>query len=252
MREDYQRGITRRGAHVPAGITAPLAHPARQHVPSPCPRQGATPACPGSQGCCCSLAPPGRDRSGRHDEGQRNCVTPAGNPPNCRALSGLPRRRCRPRQGARSSCWWDDGAGRSSPSRRRPPWAACEDAFSCKRAAPWPHGATCLRATTSTCRPLGRAASQPAAGWTYLGDFSITCYDLTGVTASGSLAGIAGVAVDPRVIPLGTRLYVQGVGQRTADDTGGAILGDRLDIWEPTGGECTDWGVQDRAVYRAP
>jgi 3D (Asp-Asp-Asp) domain-containing protein len=92
----------------------------------------------------------------------------------------------------------------------------------------------------------------PAAGWTYLGDFSITCYDLTGVTASGALAGTGGVAVDPRVIPLGTRLYVQGVGQRTADDTGGAILGDRLDIWEPTFSECTDWGVQERAVYRAP
>jgi 3D (Asp-Asp-Asp) domain-containing protein len=77
----------------------------------------------------------------------------------------------------------------------------------------------------------------------------VTCYDMTGVTASGTMAGPDSVAVDPSVIPLGTRIYVQGVGTRVADDTGGAIIGDHIDIWEPSYSTCTTWGVQERAVY---
>lgn len=83
----------------------------------------------------------------------------------------------------------------------------------------------------------------------YLGDFMVTCYDLTGPTASGAMAGPQSVAVDPNVIPLGAQLYIDGVGERTADDTGGAILGDHVDIWEPTYYQCANWGVQDRSVY---
>jgi 3D (Asp-Asp-Asp) domain-containing protein len=78
----------------------------------------------------------------------------------------------------------------------------------------------------------------------------VTCYDLTGTTASGSLAGPQSVAVDPRVIPLGTDVYIQGVGLRTADDTGGAIVGYHIDIWEPTYSECSGWGVRYRLVYQ--
>lgn len=99
--------------------------------------------------------------------------------------------------------------------------------------------------------PVGDAVERvtgPALA--YLGTFMVTCYDLTGVTASGALAGPQSVAVDPGVIPLGTQLYVDGVGQRTADDTGGAIIGHHIDIWEPSYTQCVDWGVQDRAVYR--
>jgi len=86
----------------------------------------------------------------------------------------------------------------------------------------------------------------------FLGVFTVTCYDLTGVTASGSLAGPQGVAVDPRVIPLGAHIYIDGLGVRVADDTGGAIIGNRLDIWEPTWYQCANWGVEDRAVYALP
>jgi 3D (Asp-Asp-Asp) domain-containing protein len=94
------------------------------------------------------------------------------------------------------------------------------------------------------------AEQSPASGpLRYLGTFMVTCYDLTGPTATGALAGPQSVAVDPSVIALGTRIYVQGLGVRTADDTGGAIIGNHIDIWEPAYSTCANWGVQERAVY---
>ncbi len=101
----------------------------------------------------------------------------------------------------------------------------------------------------ATRRPAAQLISSSPQTGSFLGTFTVTCYDLAGVTASGSMAGPGGVAVDPRVIPLGTRIYIQGVGERTADDTGGAIIGSRLDIWEPTWSQCANWGVEQRAVY---
>ncbi|MGH9104881.1 MAG: 3D domain-containing protein, partial [Acidimicrobiales bacterium] len=79
-----------------------------------------------------------------------------------------------------------------------------------------------------------RASNVASTARTSLGTFLVTCYDLTGITASGAIAGPESVAVDPSVVPLGTHVYIDGVGARTADDTGGAIIGQHLDIWEPT------------------
>jgi 3D (Asp-Asp-Asp) domain-containing protein len=50
------------------------------------------------------------------------------------------------------------------------------------------------------------------------------------------------VAVDPRLIPLGTRMYVPGYGEAIAADVGTAILGPKLDIWFPTLAQAQAWG----------
>jgi len=56
------------------------------------------------------------------------------------------------------------------------------------------------------------------------------CYGCSGITALGLPAGHGVVAVDPRFIPLGTKLYVPGYGRALAGDTGGAIKGRRIDL----------------------
>lgn len=52
----------------------------------------------------------------------------------------------------------------------------------------------------------------------------------SGRTRTGLLGGYGVVAVDPRFIPLGTRLYIEGYGYAVAADTGGAIKGNRIDL----------------------
>lgn len=64
------------------------------------------------------------------------------------------------------------------------------------------------------------------------------------ITATGQnlLKNPMAVAVDPNVIPLGTRLYVEGYGEAIASDTGGAIKGNIVDVHFPTYEECVQWG----------
>lgn len=82
-----------------------------------------------------------------------------------------------------------------------------------------------------------------------LGTFRATCYELTGRTASGLPAGPGRIAVDPRVIPLGTRLFVEGYGPAVAADTGGAIKGRRIDVWRSS---CAGYPNPTVTVHRRP
>jgi 3D (Asp-Asp-Asp) domain-containing protein len=52
----------------------------------------------------------------------------------------------------------------------------------------------------------------------------------SGRTATGTAVHKGTVAVDPRVIPLGTRMYIPGYGNGVAEDTGGAIIGNIIDL----------------------
>ncbi len=56
-------------------------------------------------------------------------------------------------------------------------------------------------------------------------------------------------AVDPRVIPLGTRLFIKGYGFAVADDVGGAIRGNRIDLAFENRAEAIQFGVQKVTVY---
>lgn len=52
------------------------------------------------------------------------------------------------------------------------------------------------------------------------------------------------IAVDPRIIPLGTRVWVEGYGEAIAGDTGGAIKGNKIDVFIPTHESAMAWGVK--------
>lgn len=69
------------------------------------------------------------------------------------------------------------------------------------------------------------------------------------ITASGAVAtrnpdGYSTIAVDPTVIPLGTKVYVNGYGYAIAQDTGGLIKGNKIDVFFNTVQECMNWGVK--------
>lgn len=71
----------------------------------------------------------------------------------------------------------------------------------------------------------------------------------SGYTATGIKAQYGVAAVDPRVIPLGTRLYIPGYGFAIAADTGGAIIGDRIDLCYDSAVQADNWGVREVTVY---
>nr|WP_320145595.1 3D domain-containing protein [uncultured Anaeromusa sp.] len=68
-------------------------------------------------------------------------------------------------------------------------------------------------------------------------------------TARGNLLHKGLVAVDPNVIPLGTRLYIPGYGFAIADDTGGAIKGHIIDLAFDSHQEAINFGVRHITVY---
>jgi len=81
-------------------------------------------------------------------------------------------------------------------------------------------------------------------------DVVATAYTHTGHrTATGVYPHRGVVAVDPDIIPYGTRLYIDGYGYGTALDTGSAIQGARVDLFFDTYGEAINWGRRSTRVY---
>ncbi len=74
-------------------------------------------------------------------------------------------------------------------------------------------------------------------------------------TASGMYAKVGVIAVDPSVIPMGTKVYIEGIngagdyGYAIAGDTGGSIKGNIIDLYKNSEAECNSWGVKYVNIY---
>jgi 3D (Asp-Asp-Asp) domain-containing protein len=96
--------------------------------------------------------------------------------------------------------------------------------------------------TTSASAPQGNTIAMTATAYT------ADCAGCSGVTATGidlrNDRSKKVIAVDPSVIPLGSRVYVEGYGEAVAGDTGGAIKGNKIDLHVPTTDAAYSWGVR--------
>lgn len=79
--------------------------------------------------------------------------------------------------------------------------------------------------------------------------YTASCEGCSGTTATGvdlkANPDEKVIAVDPNVIPLGSKVYVEGYGYATAEDTGGAIKGNRIDVFIPTEGAAISFGKRE-------
>lgn len=75
------------------------------------------------------------------------------------------------------------------------------------------------------------------------------CGKTDGITASGARAteGVT-VAADTKVLPFGTRIYIEGVGERVVQDRGGAIRGNRIDLYFDNHQSALNFGRQTKQV----
>jgi 3D (Asp-Asp-Asp) domain-containing protein len=91
--------------------------------------------------------------------------------------------------------------------------------------------------------PEAAAVVSAGGGWSARTlTVSATGYSIHGRTATGAPTGPGIVAVDPGVIPLGTRMTIPGYGEGVAADTGGAVRGASIDLWFPTLAQARAWG----------
>ncbi|MFJ7668689.1 3D domain-containing protein [Lysinibacillus sp. NPDC097195] len=124
-------------------------------------------------------------------------------------------------------------------------------------AKPKPTKSIASAAKKTTTKPVTKAVSAPTNkdGQTYTmraTAYTAYCEGCSGITANGtdirSNPNLKVIAVDPRVIPLGTKVWVEGYGEAIAADTGGAIKGNKIDVFIPSDGQARNWGVRTVTV----
>ena len=106
--------------------------------------------------------------------------------------------------------------------------------------------ATTTQQVSAATNGAGKSLTMRATAYTAY------CEGCSGITANGtdirSNPNLKVIAVDPRVIPLGTKVWVEGYGEAIAADTGGAIKGNKIDVFIPTEGQARKWGVKTVTV----
>ncbi|WP_397536878.1 LysM peptidoglycan-binding domain-containing protein [Rummeliibacillus pycnus] len=109
---------------------------------------------------------------------------------------------------------------------------------------------TTNKQTTNT-QPSTSQSAQQSSGKTMTVTataYTPNCAGCSGVTATGinvkANPNMKVIAVDPRVIPLGSKVWVEGYGTAIAGDTGGAIKGNRIDLLMPNNSQANSWGVR--------
>ncbi len=90
--------------------------------------------------------------------------------------------------------------------------------------------------------PASGVGGPAEASRTYRLKVDAVAYHLPGSTALGVPVRKGVVAVDPKLIPLGTRLHIPGYGPGLAADVGTAIKGRIIDLWMPSTAAARKWG----------
>jgi len=86
-------------------------------------------------------------------------------------------------------------------------------------------------------------------GETFIGECTAYYFGNSAIGAIGQRCHYGTCAVDPKVIPYGTKLYVEGYGTAIANDCGGAVKGHIIDLYMRSTKECFQWGRRNRKVY---
>lgn len=103
-------------------------------------------------------------------------------------------------------------------------------------------GAALVAVLAATLVAGGSALGQPQQPQAYQIKVDAVAYYLPGRTALGVPVRRGVVAVDPKLIPLGTKLHVPGYGPGLAADVGHAIKGRIIDLWFPSTAKAREWG----------
>lgn len=107
----------------------------------------------------------------------------------------------------------------------------------------------------STAKTAGQVIQ---ANGTYIGNYKLTfycpCRQCSGGWGSGTSSGARAaegrtIAVDPKKIKIGSRIYIEGYGSFIAEDVGGAIKGNRIDVFVNSHSNANALGVQHANVY---
>ena len=84
---------------------------------------------------------------------------------------------------------------------------------------------------------------------TFIGNCTAYYFGNNAHGATGQRCHYGTCAVDPKVIPYGTKLYVEGYGTAVANDCGGAVKGHIIDLYMRSTKECFSWGRRNKKVY---